>query len=106
MMRCSIATASSCGRWNELRPMIEPKPPGALYLLTGEERYAGHARELLLAYADMYPSLGEHPVECASLVFPARAVAADAERHVASARLYANHPQQAAKIRIGMRNLS
>ena len=34
---------------------------GTLYLITGEDRYADHARDLLLAYAEMYPSLGEHP---------------------------------------------
>ncbi|MGI9249668.1 MAG: chondroitinase-B domain-containing protein [Pseudohongiellaceae bacterium] len=34
---------------------------GALYQLTGEEKYATHAKQLLLAYADMYPGLGEHP---------------------------------------------
>lgn len=34
---------------------------GILYQLTGEETYAEHAKELLLAYADLYPALGEHP---------------------------------------------
>ena len=34
---------------------------GSLYQFTGDERYAAHARDLLLAYAKMYPSLGEHP---------------------------------------------
>ncbi len=34
---------------------------GTLFLLTGEERYAEYARDLLLAYSEMYPSLGEHP---------------------------------------------
>ena len=34
---------------------------GSLYLITGEAKYAGHAKKLLLAYADLYPTLGEHP---------------------------------------------
>ena len=34
---------------------------GLLYQLTGDEVYANHARQLLLAYADLYPTLGEHP---------------------------------------------
>lgn len=34
---------------------------GILYQLTGEAVYADHARTLLLAYADLYPTLGEHP---------------------------------------------
>lgn len=34
---------------------------GKLYEFTGEDRYAEHAEKLLLAYADMYPSLGLHP---------------------------------------------
>ena len=36
---------------------------GVLYQLTGERGYADHARQLLLAYAQMYPGLGEHPVK-------------------------------------------
>ena len=36
---------------------------GVLYQLTGERVYADRARQLLLAYADMYPGLGEHPVK-------------------------------------------
>ena len=36
---------------------------GVLYQLTGERVYAEWARELLLAYAEMYPGLGEHPVK-------------------------------------------
>ena len=36
---------------------------GVLYQLTGERVYADRARQLLLAYAEMYPSLGEHPVQ-------------------------------------------
>ena len=35
---------------------------GIVYQLTGAEGYAGHAKSLLLAYADMYPRLGEHPM--------------------------------------------
>lgn len=34
---------------------------GLLYRLTGEARYADHARDLLLAYAQLYPTLGRHP---------------------------------------------
>ena len=34
---------------------------GRIYALTGEEKYADYAKRLLLAYADMYPKLGEHP---------------------------------------------
>ena len=34
---------------------------GKLYEFTGDDRYAKHAEELLLAYAQMYPSLGLHP---------------------------------------------
>ncbi|MEM8997849.1 MAG: alginate lyase family protein, partial [Acidobacteriota bacterium] len=34
---------------------------GLLYLWTGQTEYARHAKELLLAYAELYPSLGEHP---------------------------------------------
>ena len=34
---------------------------GILYLLTGKEDYANNAKTLLLAYAHMYPGLGEHP---------------------------------------------
>lgn len=34
---------------------------GVAYQLTGETRYADYAKELLFAYADIYPSLGEHP---------------------------------------------
>ena len=36
---------------------------GVLYQLTGEHVYAERARQLLLAYAEMYPDLGEHPVQ-------------------------------------------
>ena len=36
---------------------------GVLYQLTGERVYADRARQLLLAVAEMYPDLGQHPVE-------------------------------------------
>lgn len=36
---------------------------GIVYQLTGAGRYADHARSLLLAYADIYPGLGEHPMK-------------------------------------------
>lgn len=34
---------------------------GMLFQWTGEERYADYARRMLLEYAQMYPTLGEHP---------------------------------------------
>jgi len=34
---------------------------GKLFEFTGDDRYAKHAEKLLLAYADMYPSLELHP---------------------------------------------
>jgi len=34
---------------------------GTLYRLTGEQRYADYARDLLLRYAALYPTLGPHP---------------------------------------------
>lgn len=34
---------------------------GKLYEFTGDARYAQHAEKLLLAYADLYPTLGLHP---------------------------------------------
>ena len=34
---------------------------GLLYRITGERRYADHARDLLLGYAKLYPTLGKHP---------------------------------------------
>jgi hypothetical protein len=34
---------------------------GQLYRLTGEQKYADYARDILLAYADMYPNLPDHP---------------------------------------------
>ena len=36
---------------------------GQLYRITGEKRYAGYVRDVLLAYADLYPTLGEHPAK-------------------------------------------
>lgn len=34
---------------------------GTLYRLTGERRYADYVRDLLLAYAKLYPTLANHP---------------------------------------------
>ena len=34
---------------------------GALYRLTGERAYADYVRDMLLAYAKLYPTLGKHP---------------------------------------------
>jgi hypothetical protein len=34
---------------------------GRLYAITGDQKYADFAKRLLIAYADMYPTLGEHP---------------------------------------------
>ncbi|WP_033074058.1 heparinase II/III domain-containing protein [Sphingopyxis sp. MWB1] len=34
---------------------------GQLYRLTGDVRYRDHARDLLKAYADLFPGLGPHP---------------------------------------------
>ncbi|GAA0652571.1 heparinase II/III domain-containing protein [Brevundimonas lenta] len=34
---------------------------GALYRITGERRYADFARDMLLEYAELYPTLGAHP---------------------------------------------
>lgn len=34
---------------------------GFLYQVTGEEKYLEFGRDMLLAYAEMYPSLGAHP---------------------------------------------
>lgn len=36
---------------------------GALYRITGERRYADHVRDLLIAYAKLYPGLGDHPAK-------------------------------------------
>ncbi|MEG3181386.1 alginate lyase family protein [Sphingomonas sp. LT1P40] len=34
---------------------------GALYRLTSDKRYASYVRDMLLAYAKLYPTLGKHP---------------------------------------------
>lgn len=34
---------------------------GRLFAVTGEKKYAAHAKRILLAYAELYPTLGEHP---------------------------------------------
>lgn len=34
---------------------------GALYRITGEREYAGFVRDMLLAYARLYPTLSDHP---------------------------------------------
>lgn len=34
---------------------------GLLYRITGERRYADYARDMLMAYAGLYPTLGPHP---------------------------------------------
>ena len=34
---------------------------GDLYRITGEEKYRDYVRDLLLAYAELYPTLGDHP---------------------------------------------
>lgn len=34
---------------------------GVLFQITGEEKYAIYIRDMLLAYAEMYPTLGKHP---------------------------------------------
>ena len=34
---------------------------GQLYRITGEEKYRAYVRDLLLSYAAMYPTLGDHP---------------------------------------------
>lgn len=36
---------------------------GTLYQISGEEKYARFIREMLLRYADLYPTLGLHPVQ-------------------------------------------
>lgn len=36
---------------------------GQLYRITGDRRYAEYVRDMLLAYADLYPKLGEHPAK-------------------------------------------
>ncbi len=34
---------------------------GDLYRITGDEKYRDYVRDLLLAYAELYPTLGDHP---------------------------------------------
>ena len=34
---------------------------GQLFRITGEQRYADYVRDMLLEYADLYPTLGDHP---------------------------------------------
>lgn len=34
---------------------------GIMYQVTGEEKYAAFVRDMLLKYAELYPTLGEHP---------------------------------------------
>lgn len=36
---------------------------GVIYQITGDEKYARFIRDMLLRYADMYPTLGLHPVQ-------------------------------------------
>lgn len=36
---------------------------GQLFRLTGERKYADYARDVLLAYADIYPTLPDHPAQ-------------------------------------------
>ena len=36
---------------------------GIAYLLSGDSRYASHAKKIFLEYASLYPDLGQHPVE-------------------------------------------
>ncbi len=43
------------------RNYIAIKDAGTLYRLTGDRAYADFARDLLLAYAKLYPTLGKHP---------------------------------------------
>lgn len=39
------------------------KKAGALYQITGDEKYARYVKDMLLAYAKLYPSLGLHPAD-------------------------------------------
>lgn len=36
---------------------------GQLYRITGEAKYRDYVREMLLAYAELYPTLGDHPAK-------------------------------------------
>lgn len=40
----------------------EMRLAGLLYSITGEEKYAAFVRDMLNAYADLYPTLGPHPL--------------------------------------------
>lgn len=39
---------------------------GIVYQITGEKKYAQYVKDMLLRYADMYPTLGLHPVQKSS----------------------------------------
>ncbi|NNE48847.1 MAG: alginate lyase family protein [Altererythrobacter sp.] len=36
---------------------------GQLYAITGDEKYRVYVRDMLLAYAELYPTLGDHPAK-------------------------------------------
>ena len=36
---------------------------GQLFEITGDERYRDYVRDMLLEYAELYPTLGEHPAK-------------------------------------------
>jgi hypothetical protein len=36
---------------------------GQLYAITGDEKYRDYVRDMLLAYAELYPTLGDHPAK-------------------------------------------
>jgi len=36
---------------------------GQLYRITGEQAYADYVRDMLLSYAELYPTLGDHPAK-------------------------------------------
>lgn len=36
---------------------------GQLFSITGDQAYADYVRDMLLAYADLYPTLGDHPAK-------------------------------------------
>ena len=36
---------------------------GQLFRITGDQKYRDYVREMLLAYADLYPTLGDHPAK-------------------------------------------
>ncbi|MEP3389110.1 MAG: heparinase II/III family protein [Reichenbachiella sp.] len=39
------------------------KKAGVLFQITGDEKYAIYVRDMLLAYAEMWPTIGKHPAE-------------------------------------------